>query len=205
MVGLAVLGLGTWAQAQCSKDTDCKGDRVCDAGQCTAPAAIAAPAVSAVPSAEPSPAPPAAAPPPVQLAPVQQVAPLASSPLAPTDRPMRRRSTPLMATGIVMTAAAPVVWLAGLVLVATAQANCLSNAGFASSSYYSVQAEELNRCRDRATSQSYAVLLGGVVLVGVGIPLIVYGAKKVPDASLTASVAPWLAPGQGGLQLRVDL
>ncbi len=157
----AVLGGTTWAQAQCSKDTDCKGDRVCDAGQCTSPPAAVAPATSPAPSvapaAEPSPAAPVAAPAiapaVVQLAPVTQVAP--RWPLAPTEQPKRRRSTPVMVTGIVMTSAGPVVWLAGLLLVASAHASCLSSAGYHSNGLYSAaQANELNGCRDRAATGS---------------------------------------------------
>ena len=208
VMAAALMGSGTWARAQCTKDTDCKGDRVCDAGQCTAPAPASpelspAPGAAAAESANPATAAPA--PPMVQLAPVQPVAPL--GPLAPTDQPMRRRSTPMMVGGIVMTASGPVVWLVGLILVTSAHMSCLGNSSYHGDTYgYSaVQASELNACRNRAANQSYGVLIGGAVLIGAGIPMIVYGAKKVPDTSLTASVAPWLAPGQAGLQLRVDL
>src|SRR5687768_15836360 len=52
--GLAALLLHGVAAAQCTKDTECKGDRVCDAGKCTSP----------LPAAPPPPPGPAAAPPP---------------------------------------------------------------------------------------------------------------------------------------------
>jgi len=37
----ALLAIATPASADCTKDTDCKGDRVCDAGVCRAPAVVA--------------------------------------------------------------------------------------------------------------------------------------------------------------------
>ena len=46
------------SQGQCSKDTDCKGDRVCDQGQCKSPEARAPLAVNSAP--QPSAASPAA-------------------------------------------------------------------------------------------------------------------------------------------------
>ncbi len=56
------------AQAGCSKDTDCKGERICEAGRCVAPAVTAAPPPPPPPPA-PSPA-PATAPPPPRRAPL---------------------------------------------------------------------------------------------------------------------------------------
>jgi hypothetical protein len=45
--------------------------------------------------------------------------------------------------------------------------------------------------------------LGGLALIGGGIPMIVIGAKRVPVGRVTA--VPWLGPREGGLQLRLDL
>src|SRR5687768_10320882 len=42
MVAALALLLSGVARAECSKDTDCKGDRICDAGQCTAAAPASA-------------------------------------------------------------------------------------------------------------------------------------------------------------------
>ena len=44
------------------------------------------------------------------------------------------------------------------------------------------------------------------VLAGVGIPLIVIGAKREPlqKPPVVASLTPWLAPHTGGLGLRLD-
>jgi len=77
-VGAAVLLFSAPALAQCSKDTDCKGDRVCSNGQCidTAhPAPVAGPTVVVQPAAPApvivvQPPPPLVqAPPPLQLQP----------------------------------------------------------------------------------------------------------------------------------------
>lgn len=56
---VAVLGA---SPAGCTKDTDCKGDRICEAGQCVnPPATTAAPAAVAEPVVTPPPPPPAPA------------------------------------------------------------------------------------------------------------------------------------------------
>src|SRR5258706_6067971 len=68
----AALSVTGQAFAQCSKDTDCKGDRVCDAGKCSSPLPPAPPAppgqAAPAPAAPSSPPGPAATPP-VMLAP----------------------------------------------------------------------------------------------------------------------------------------
>src|SRR5258705_5885548 len=66
--GGAVFLASALAQAQCTKDIDCKGDRVCDAGKCTSPGLPPAPPPP--PGSEGQPAPPGTAPPPAQPPPV---------------------------------------------------------------------------------------------------------------------------------------
>lgn len=56
---------------------------------------------------------------------------------------------------------------------------------------------------DRYDATIYGGLLGSVVLLGVGIPLIVIGGKKEPIG--TARVTPWATPHGAGLGLRVEL
>src|SRR3954462_15014068 len=60
--GMSCLLVPSLSHAQCSKDTDCKGERVCEAGACVAPSSP--PAASSEPAAA-APAPPAPAPAPV--------------------------------------------------------------------------------------------------------------------------------------------
>src|SRR5438876_1212788 len=52
----SVLLASALAHAGCTKDTDCKGDRVCDAGKCVSPP-DATPAIPATDGAAPTPAP----------------------------------------------------------------------------------------------------------------------------------------------------
>lgn len=53
----------------------------------------------------------------------------------------------------------------------------------------------------------YGGLLSAVALVGIGVPLIVVGGKKVPvnDDRATAHITPWMTPHAGGVGSRVDL
>jgi hypothetical protein len=85
-----VLLLSSVAQAQCSKDTDCKGNRICEAGVCTA-----APTQAGAPDAAPA-APPA------------QVVVLAPQAQPPTPVKGPRHSTAMMVGGIVMVSFAPI-------------------------------------------------------------------------------------------------
>lgn len=179
--GCAVL-LGTsLAQAQCAKDTDCKGERVCEQGKCIEP-------VAAVPPAAPQ----APAVPPAAPEPVPAVAPSAP-PQPTTPKPkMRRHSTGMMVGGIVMVALAPpaliVAGFSGLLKL-----GC--NVGDENSDRH---------CDDSYDPVIYGSLLSAVVLVAVGVPLLVVGAKREPDET-TATVSPFLAPGGAGLGVRVDL
>jgi len=49
--------------------------------------------------------------------------------------------------------------------------------------------------------------IGGAILTAVGIPLIIYGAKTVPDehASRSLELQPWASPTSGGMRLRLTL
>ena len=180
---LGVLAHTSLAGAQCTKDSDCKGQRICEKGTCTDPAVESEPA---------PPAPPAA------------VAPLPSPPVAgrarldePEDthffdeqkprRVTKRISNPaLMVAGIVLTAAGPTVWIVGAL-----SSTCRNDDIDGSSS----------SCGPGVGGAW--MFLGGAVLIGTGIPLIVIGAKRVPAARV--AVAPWVSPRNTGLALRVEL
>ena len=70
-LGASLFFVSAVACAQCSKDTDCKGDRICRDGQCLTPAAAPAPAPAVIILPPPTPAPGNAIvvspPPPVRL------------------------------------------------------------------------------------------------------------------------------------------
>jgi hypothetical protein len=62
-------------------------------------------------------------------------------------------------------------------------------------------------CETRTEPSTYALAISGAVFIGGGIPLIVYGAKRVPAAPPVprASVVPWATPTAAGLRLRLEL
>ena len=191
------------SRAQCSKDIDCKGDRVCEEGAC-----VSRPAAELPP---PPPAPPAVATPAAAAqAPAAVAAPAAAAPapryVAPAAgdtsvaRPVvttQRHSTGMMAVGIVMVSFTPITLIAAMV-ASFQKADC-ENGDYlreASTSSYA-------RNCDRYDTPLYTSLLGGAALLGVGLPLSVIGGKREPVG--TARLTPWASPHGGGLGLRVDL
>lgn len=201
------------AQAQCSKDIDCKGERVCEAGQCVDPKPMEAlppppppPPAAAAPTegAADAAAPPNAAPPPAAPQAVAPPPPPVDAE-APAAQTMHRRSPAIMTTGIVLTSATlPLMLIAGA-LSNRAYDDCIkdqyasSNSGTVPSYYGS------NSCQDSRETRATAIIIGGIVGLGVGIPMIIYGAKKVPDSGPSATLTPWASPTAGGATLRLTL
>jgi hypothetical protein len=225
--GLCVLSVAPLAQAQCTKDTDCKGDRVCEGGACTSPVpppVVAAPSTVAAP-AEPTPptvteatkaapAPPVAAASP-STAPVE---PALDESRYATDgarggaysreddervdaRPLkpRRHSTAMMVGGIVMVSVSPIALLASLV-ASLQQDGCEAGNGFGFDGTQGFD-EPFSNC-DRYDKTIYGGLILGVGLIGAGIPMIVIGAKR---ETATARVSPWATQSAAGLRLQLDL
>ena len=63
-------------------------------------------------------------------------------------------------------------------------------------------------CETRTEPSTYALAISGAVFIGGGIPLIVYGAKRVPGAGTPparASLMPWATPNAAGVRLRLEL
>jgi hypothetical protein len=212
--GASLLLVAGLSHAECTKDTDCKGDRICEQGVCTSPppTAVAAPIAPSPSDAPPAPviepAPAAPAPAPVSGPRVIQVedAPIrdergysvAESDERRNKRNWKRHSTGMMVGGIVMTSLSSVAFAVSL-LGGLANATCSNRYdydGGSSSSVYTY-----NDCD--YDGLVYGGLVTGIILVGVGIPLIVIGAKREPRG--TASVAPWATPNAGGLSLRLSL
>jgi hypothetical protein len=169
------------AQAQCTMDTECKGDRVCDAGSCVAPKSGAT--TTPRPTSEPAqsqPAPDAGTAEPVDTRPAQPK--------------MRRHSTGMMAGGIVMVSLAPVALIV---------------AGFAGlgKALCGVDDYDSSRTCSGYDPVIYGSLAGAFVLVGAGVPLLVIGAKKEPvdDSDATATISPWATPTSGGLSIRLQM
>lgn len=88
--------------------------------------------------------------------------------------------------------------LLGLGAVARSQESC-SDSGADTDAVY-------GRCNDRIAPSTYALLITGGLLSAGGIPLIIYGAKRVPASPpRSAALLPWLTVNGAGLRLRLDL
>jgi hypothetical protein len=195
------------SHAQCSKDTDCKGERVCEQGTCVTPSAALPPA--------PAPPPDAAAgtgAAPVTATPVNGTDAGAATPRDPSGtsaapppapvpvevRPkMVRHSSGMMAGGIVMVSFVPIALLAAM--VANLEQTACETGNYYSTDGFSAMGSDCGRF-DKTI---YGGLFGAAALAGAGIPLIVIGGKKEPVG--TAQLAPWASPHGAGLGLRVDL
>jgi hypothetical protein len=186
--GLSCLAMTSLSQAQCSMDTECKGDRVCEEGTCVAPHPT--PATSTAPVATPA----ASAPAPVTSAPAEAAPPPRSTQVVDVRR--KRHSTGMMAGGIVMVSFVPIALLAAW--IADIQQNqCEIGYGlFASESTHGTNC-------DRYDPTIYGGLISAAVLLGAGVPMIIIGGKKEPAP--TAKLAPWASPQAAGLSLRLDL
>jgi hypothetical protein len=118
---------------------------------------------------------------------------------------MERHSKGMMAGGIVMTSLSPV---ALLVAAFGSLGKSLCEVDNGDAAYNGSSASVSYRYKDCSSYDTtiYGGLISAVVLVGVGVPLIVIGAKKEPvDPGATATLQPWAAPSTAGLSLRVDL
>lgn len=183
-IALGVLAHTGLAEARCTKDGDCKGERICEQGTCTAPV------VKETPAVEQAPRPPAMVEPPPARA---------SEGRARLDEPEdthffddekprkvnKRISNPgLMVAGIVLTATGPTVWIVGAL-----SSSCRNDNSDSGSCGLGVNGAWL--------------FMGGAVLIGTGIPLIVIGAKRVPTTRV--AIAPWMSPRDAGVALRLDM
>jgi hypothetical protein len=218
--GASVLLVSALAHAQCTKDTDCKGDRVCDAGKCTAPlpAAPAAPpgTDAAAPGTDAAAAAPGTAAPAPAAAPVNlqlqsspsEAAPAgATTPIARDEPRTKRRSRNAMIAGIAMVSVGPIALL-GALAAKNAQDTCDARLDRDYPDHRLPPSERYreDECNDYSVPL-YLFGIGGAVLTAAGIPLIIYGAKSLPSGTPRASlrVLPWAGPTSSGLRLRLDL
>jgi len=128
-------------------------------------------------------------------------------PLEPDEPKTRRRSRGALVTGIAMASVGPIALLAALA-AKNAQERCddallqdYPNRVLPTSQRYRV-----DECNDYS-APLYVFGIGGALLTAAGVPLIIYGAKKVPDDAprATLQVLPWAGPGSSGLRLRLTL
>jgi hypothetical protein len=145
------------ADAQCTKDIECKGDRICRDGACT----------------DPSPAPVVAVPGAAGEAPGTQQAPTESVATQP-------RSPAMRTTGIVLTLAGGAAIVAAIVLAVDA-ANDRSKLDSICPSHM-CPPSQLSLISESNTLSTAATLtaLGAIGLLGAGIPLYFVGRHEVP-------------------------
>ena len=192
--GVAVLLSASLSHAQCTKDVDCKGERICQDGNCVAPPpGAAAPPPAA--SSETTPAPPAApgaapATAPLPPAAASYQAPVAGDvPAGAVQEPRyERRSAGMFAGGIVMVSIGALAL--GVAVISSGTSRCDTDSSFGGQS-----------C-DR--SPNYTAFLISAGLLGAGIPMIIIGGKRVPVEPQTG-LSPWVSPQGGGLRLQLTL
>jgi hypothetical protein len=109
-----------------------------------------------------------------------------------------------MTTGIVLTSAALPIALMAAFVSDKAYQDCISDLPANHVLVTAEQAERGNDCRSSQKFRAYAIAGTAIAMIGVGIPLIVYGAKKVPNAE-QAMLTPWLSPTSAGAILRLPL
>ena len=214
LLAMALLLVTAGATAECTKDTDCKGDRVCDAGACTAPAAAPAgsengwgtPAADATPNpagpsatadavAHPADANAAGSPP---ARPSTDAAAQANL-LEPVMRP---KSVPLVVLGVVALSASAFTFY-GAYALANVALLC------------DIHDHSRSECRDYG---KVAIGLGvaTVALIGVGLPMTVIGAKRVPAKEQPksalrrlngpeAALLPFVTPDSAGMRFQLSL
>jgi hypothetical protein len=108
---------------------------------------------------------------------------------APTTR---SHSVPMLITGIALVVAAPVLFIVALKNAAESSTPCPDDVG--------------GGCPQPSKDGAAALAIGGVAALGVGIPLIVIGAKQeTAPARAAATLSPWANPDGAGLRLRLSL
>jgi hypothetical protein len=112
-----------------------------------------------------------------------------------------------MIGGIVMVSVAPIAFL-----VAVAAKNAQKDCDDALERDYpdhvlpTSERYRVDKCNGYS-APLYVFGIGGALMVGAGIPLIIYGAKKLPDAPPRAGlrVLPWAGVASGGVRLQLEL
>jgi hypothetical protein len=112
----------------------------------------------------------------------------------------------MMAGGIVMVSFVPIALLVSL--VANAQQTVCEvgdyQYGYDENGVYGRISTAGSGCDDYDKT-IYGGLISAAVLAGVGIPLIVIGAKKEPVNQVEARITPWATPHGAGVGLRIDM
>jgi hypothetical protein len=116
----------------------------------------------------------------------------------PAKPKMERHSRGMMAAGIVMVSISPIPLIAGAIYSLEGSVCRTSDRAIYGS----------DGGRDCSHYRTAAILytVTSLALIGVGVPLIVIGAKRVPAKEpWQAQVVPYATPEGAGLRLRLDL
>ncbi len=115
--------------------------------------------------------------------------------------PRSRHSTAMMAGGIVMVSLAPLA-LFSTILASARESVCEGEEPALDGTRH------VGSHCGRYRVAKFGLLAGGAALLGVGIPLIVIGAKREPEhrpSTAQATISSWLTPNAAGVGLRLDL
>jgi len=104
-----------------------------------------------------------------------------------------------MTTGIVLTSAALPLGLMGAYLSDQAYTDCLNDRPATE-----FGPSDGNDCKNSKEARNVVIGIVAITMLGVGIPLIVYGAKKVP-LEPRATITPWASARAAGATFRLTL
>ncbi|WP_437302084.1 hypothetical protein [Sorangium sp. So ce388] len=123
------------------------------------------------------------------------LAPVAGRAPAPPAQPLtRRRSKGMMVTGIVLTSIGAVALLGGGLALASTCSGSDCDAGSFDDSLDDESLDYLDE-EDSGAEAGYALIIGGLVFAGVGIPLAIIGGRRVPvQPEKNAASAPARSP-----------
>jgi hypothetical protein len=194
---VATLGLLGWASsagAQCTKDTECKGDRICNEGACMAPPAarqaLAPQGPSFVIGADPAPAPPSAG------------ATVGGGSLpARSFVPATEPHDPTMAAiGLVLTGMGAATLVTTVILLAKGAADHRASLNaFCDNDACAAAADAQNSAGEALLTAGTVTGLATIALLGPGISLFLVGRRQVPARSQTAA---WWVPQRVSTDLR---
>jgi hypothetical protein len=108
-----------------------------------------------------------------------------------------------MTAGIVMTASALPLGLVGAYMSDQSYKECLRDA-VPTSSGQSYDYDYEKDCKNSRETRNVVIGVLAIAMIGVGIPLIVYGAKRVPSTA-EVTLTPWVSPIAAGATFRLSM
>jgi hypothetical protein len=198
-MGCMVVHWASSAHAQCTKDTDCKGDRICNDGACNDPT----PPATLAPL--PAPEPPAAIAPPAPPSPgaiPDACAPRGDGSAAREESSVATepRSPAMATTGLVLTAIGTVSLVTTAILVGKGVADQnASESAFCTDDICSHAADAQRSAGNALVADAMVSGVIAAALLGTGIPLFFVGRHQVPAHGQGAA---WWVPQRISAGLR---